>query len=461
MDVTSLSLFRSIMCSNSGQRQLFDNLFQHYISGDEDGSFRLCLDIIVDSGIFDATVGAVVYSTLFLSMTLENDPDSEMLFSLAAALLASDVRSNVVERQRLNWQAHVRWLRREGSFSRFYRMSYTSFWKLLSMLRPSLFVNSSQSQCRTSGLEPIYAEIILHCTLRYLAGGSYLDIMCNAGISQTAFYSCVYRGIDAINGSPELMLQLPRSLAQLSLLASEFASLSDRVLNGCVMALDGWLCQIKVQGANETPIVSSYFSGHYQCYGVNVQAACDAQSHFTYVCMLCPGGTGDSRAYQASKLRHFIDGLPPGFYAVADNAYTLSEHLIIPYCGVDKLDKSKDVCNFYISQLRIRVEQAFGLLVCKWRIFKKPIKLKLHRVQHVVQACFRLHNFCIDNRDEKCAVILTHDVETFVPNYEFVLPAVQTTLTVRTQHSSVHEAIRAQLNANGAQRPVYNVNRNS
>ncbi len=113
--------------------------------------------------------------------------------------------------------------------------------------------------------------------------------------------------------------------------------------------------------------------------------------------------------------------------------------------------KSKDICNFYISQLRIRVEQAFGLLVCKWRIFKKPLELKLHRVQHVVQACFRLHNFCIDNRDEKCAVILTRDVETFVPNYEFVLPAVQTTLSVRTRCSSVHEAIQAQLNANGAE----------
>jgi hypothetical protein len=82
-------------------------------------------------------------------------------------------------------------------------------------------------------------------------------------------------------------------------------------------------------------------------------------------------------------------------------------------------------------------------------------------VQHVVQACFHLHNFCIDNRDEKCGVILTRDVETFVPKYEFVLPAVQTTLTVRTQRSNVREAICAQLNASGAQRPVYNVNQNS
>ncbi len=111
--------------------------------------------------------------------------------------------------------------------------------------------------------------------------------------------------------------------------------------------------------------------------------------------MLCPGGTGDSRAYQASELHHFIDGCPPAFYSVADNAYTLSEHLIISYCGVDKLDKSKDVCNFYTSQLRIRVEQTVGLLVCKWRIFKKPLELKLHRVQHVLQACFSLHNFVL------------------------------------------------------------------
>jgi hypothetical protein len=76
--------------------------------------------------------------------------------------------------------------------------------------------------------------------------------------------------------------------------------------------------------------------------------------------VLCPGGTSDSRAYKASELRPFIDGLPPGFYSVADNAYILAEHLIIPYCGVDKLDKTKDVCNFYIHQLRIRVEQALA-----------------------------------------------------------------------------------------------------
>jgi hypothetical protein len=48
MDVTSLSLFCSMLCSNSGQRQLFDNVFQQYIAGDQDGPFshlhNFCID---------------------------------------------------------------------------------------------------------------------------------------------------------------------------------------------------------------------------------------------------------------------------------------------------------------------------------------------------------------------------------------------------------------------------------
>ncbi len=60
MDVTSLSLFFSTLCSKSRQRQLFDNLFQQYTAGDQDGSFRLCLDINVVSGVFDASIVAVV-----------------------------------------------------------------------------------------------------------------------------------------------------------------------------------------------------------------------------------------------------------------------------------------------------------------------------------------------------------------------------------------------------------------
>jgi hypothetical protein len=103
MDVTFLSLFRSLICTNSAQRQLFDLKFQKYVAGDEQGSFRSGIDFVVDNGLIDATVGAVVYGKLYPHTTFENDPDEELLCSIAAALLASDLQGDVVQRQRINW----------------------------------------------------------------------------------------------------------------------------------------------------------------------------------------------------------------------------------------------------------------------------------------------------------------------------------------------------------------------
>jgi hypothetical protein len=111
---------------------------------------------------------------------------------------------------------------------------------------------------------------MLHCASRYLAGASFLDVIVHTGISRAAFYSCVYRGIDAIFCCQELQLKMPMSLSEMHNAATAFKELSlDGQLNGCIGALDGWLCRIKVPSASETMNVGSYFSGHYQSYGIH------------------------------------------------------------------------------------------------------------------------------------------------------------------------------------------------
>ena len=77
----------------------------------------------------------------------------------------------------------------------------------------------------------------------------------------------------------------------------------------------------------------SYFSGHYQCHGLNVQAARDAACRFIFVSIRCPGGTGDSKAFYGTRLATFLQELPAGYYIVADNACTLSATILIPYSG--------------------------------------------------------------------------------------------------------------------------------
>ncbi len=104
----------------------------------------------------------------------------------------------------------------------------------------------------------------------------------------------------------------------------------------------------------------------------------------------------------------------------------MSATLLIPYSGNDKRYPAKDVFNFYLSQLRIKIEQAFGMMVNKWRVFKKTSELKLSFIPSVVECAMRLHNFCIDRRETDWKVNdLTPDlIVEHVPLYEEYLDKV-------------------------------------
>ena len=254
-------------------------------------------------------------------------------------------------RSRLDWDAHVSKLRRENAFERFYRMNEATFDCLLRFMTPKL-----RSGLSTYGNSAILPEIYLHCALRFLAGGTYLDIRDKAEISTASFYRIFWQAACAILDAPELALQLP-SVDELPLCAEQFAALSSNAANhpplftGCVGAIDGMLQRIRTPDKRDTKAARHYYFGHYSTMGVNCQAMCDHLCRFTYFGVVAPGGANDVRAYQSSLLKDWVDNLPPRFYVVADNAYILSEHLLSPFYGADKRDEHKDSFNFYLSQL--------------------------------------------------------------------------------------------------------------
>ena len=62
------------------------------------------------------------------------------------------------------------------------------------------------------------------------------------------------------------------------------------------------------------------------------------------------------------------------------------------------MKNENDNFNFFASQLRIRIEMAFGLMVKKWGILARPLTIKLKNVKRLMIAIARLHNYCIDER---------------------------------------------------------------
>jgi hypothetical protein len=149
--------------------------------------------------------------------------------------------------------------------------------KLCPLVSPVLSINATMSQIRT-GKGPIPTEIALHCLLRSLSGGSYLDIRLSAGISKTSFYCVVHECTRAILQVDELQYSFPISHNELCQACNDFKEISSHeVIDGCVACFYGLLLPIQTPATTETGHVKSYFSGHYQAYyGKNVQAACDA-----------------------------------------------------------------------------------------------------------------------------------------------------------------------------------------
>jgi len=124
------------------------------------------------------------------------------------------------------------------------------------------------------------------------------------------------------------------------------------------------LLQIKVPSSSETGNVKAYFSGHYQTYGINDPATCDHKCRFVYAALVEPGGANDVAEFKKTKLGR-IQKMALRKFVVGDNAFVCYETLLTPFFGVEKDDPSKDAFNFYLSQLRIRIEQTFGLITGK------------------------------------------------------------------------------------------------
>ena len=187
-------------------------------------------------------------------------------------------------------------------------------------------------------------------------------------------------------------------------MSSEFRRISPNgcILN-CVGAVDGYLLSIDVPNKEEAGNVRSYFSGHYQRYGINVQACCDASSRFIYFELAGPGSANDRFAItetncMGTSLRATIEGLPPGYVVIGDPAYECTEHLISLFYGNQRRNLLNNNFNYAASCCRIRIEMAFGLMNTKWCILNRPLKQPLRNVKYVAYAIARLHNYCITER---------------------------------------------------------------
>ena len=113
-----------------------------------------------------------------------------MVVTLGALSVTIEGRVPNIPRQRMEWATHLGSLTRR-EFKRRYRLSGRAFATLSQKIEPLL-------ARKPRGQNPISTDLRLSMALRYLSGGSYVDICDMHGVSYQAFYPCLWETCEAI-----------------------------------------------------------------------------------------------------------------------------------------------------------------------------------------------------------------------------------------------------------------------
>jgi DDE superfamily endonuclease len=278
-------------------------------------------------------------------------------------------------------------------FRRLYRMDRHTFDSLCEML-------TVQDAVPFKSNAQLPLAMRLSVTLRWLAGGSYLDISLSHHIAISSFYHAVDKMIYELNRV--LVIRFPYDdIDYLEKVSTGFRRQGRSPLSGCVGALDGLAIKILEPARGSVANPSTYFN-RKGFFSLSLQAMCDDRYVFTFASTLCPGSTHDSTAFAMSSLSRLLSvtsgGLPAGYWIAADEAYVCSDRVMTPWPG-RRLSVSQDAFNYWLSSARIHVEQAFGILVARWGILWRPLRVPIDKSGQIILACVKLHNFVLEKAD--------------------------------------------------------------
>ncbi|KAG1673792.1 Protein ALP1-like [Nymphon striatum] len=293
-------------------------------------------------------------------------------------------------------------LSNDQTFFEFYRMNPRQFDELVSLVGPKIQKRDTNYRKACSTSERIGV------TLRYLATGeSQRSLSYTYRLGRTTVCNILSETTLAI-WDTLCPIYLPTPTAQGWL---EIAHNFDRTwaFPNCIGAIDGK--HIRVQAPRSTGSKNFNYKGYFSSV---LLAMCDSRYCFTVVDIGSPGRSSDGAIFADSVMASPVllkvpepttvtgIGTMP-HVIVGDAAFPLKENIMRPYPG-QHLNKKQRIFNYRLSRARRVIENAFGILAARWRIFHTPINASEEKIYRIIQATVCLHNFmmCSDRQARYC-----------------------------------------------------------
>jgi DDE superfamily endonuclease len=326
------------------------------------------------------TVQAVISAAIALSTSTEHTRSRRQLCGL------EDER--VLALTPLHFDQHMSRFS-DAKFTWLYRLSKQDFSSFVAKLHPTL----ARMLTRPEGSSvSVSVPIVVAITLRYLAGDQILDIEWPCGVADSAAYRVVDETLAAINYHLDNII-FPVTEEECTAGADGFQSLRGCPWYGVITALDGIAVAIRCPRLSSCPDPQKYYN-RKGFYALSIQACTSANYKIIYVSAKHAGSTQDSTAFMSTPLHAVLDrseadgGLPYWAPVAADNAYgngSACGRALTPFPSA--LSSRQEAFNYYLSSLRILIEQVFGVIVGRWGILWSPMRCTLKKATRVVVVC--------------------------------------------------------------------------
>ena len=176
----------------------------------------------------------------------------------------------------------------------------------------------------------------------------------------------------------------------------------------CCGSLDGK--HIMITSPAKSGTLYYNYKGHFS---LNLMALVDANYKFISIDVGDYGSNADGAVFRKSAFgQRFLDNdmdVPPPktipnaehlgslpYVIVADEAFPLKPNIMRPYPKVKtaaRLPREVQIFNYRLSRARRIVENAFGILAQRFRLYNRRLQLKPTTVKFIVKATCVLHNY--------------------------------------------------------------------
>lgn len=194
--------------------------------------------------------------------------------------------------------------------------------------------------------------------------------------------------------------------------AAEWKKVADKFeqkwqLPNCCGAIDGK--HVAIQCPDNTGSLNFNYKGHFSKV---LMALADAEYRFLMVDFGHFGGESDAGIFNKCAFGKGVlnDTIPlpidakltnsetvfPYFF-IGDEAFPLRRNLMRPYPRRSVFNHQQRIYNYRLSRARRIVENTFGILASRFRVFMRPLNFSEETLTAIVSATLVLHNYLIHN----------------------------------------------------------------